>query len=119
MLQPHAPPIFQAALQPRAPAAAPQRCSAWLSPDSQLRVCLEWLNLISSLYSFLYSVALAAGMLVSLPYWLFQMARHGKYSKGLAERLGRLSPRLRLPGKDEAVIWVHAVSVGEVVAVAG
>src|ERR1700683_1983050 len=70
---------------------------------------LEWLNLISSLYSFLYSVVLAVGMLASLPYWLFQMARYGKYRKGLAERLGRLPSRLQLPGKPERVIWVHAV----------
>jgi 3-deoxy-D-manno-octulosonic-acid transferase len=82
-------------------------------------VCLEWLNLISSLYSFLYSVTLAVGVLASLPYWLYQMMRHGKYHQGLAERLGRLPSRLRLPGKQEPVIWVHAVSVGEVLAVAG
>ena len=82
-------------------------------------VCLEWLDLISSLYSFLYSAALAAGMVASLPYWLFQMARHGKYRKGFAERLGRIPSRLQLPGKDEPVIWIHAVSVGEVLAVAG
>ena len=82
-------------------------------------VCLEWLNLISSLYSFLYSAALAVGVLASLPYWLFQMAHHGKYRQGLAERLGRLPSRLRLPGKQAPVIWVHAVSVGEVLAVAG
>jgi 3-deoxy-D-manno-octulosonic-acid transferase len=75
--------------------------------------------LITSLYSFFYSVALGAGMLVSLPYWLFQMARHGKYRKGFAERLGQVPPRLRLPGAQEPVIWVHAVSVGEVLAVAG
>ncbi len=58
-------------------------------------------------------------MVVSLPYWLFQMARHGKYRAGLAERLGRVPARLRLPGEHERVIWVHAVSVGEVLAVAG
>ncbi len=58
-------------------------------------------------------------MLVSLPYWLFQMARHGKYRKGLAERMGRLPSRLQLPKEREPVIWVHAVSVGEVLAVAG
>jgi 3-deoxy-D-manno-octulosonic-acid transferase len=75
--------------------------------------------LITSLYSFLYSVALGVGMLVSLPYWLFQMARHGKYRKGLAERLGRVPSRLGLPGEEEPVIWIHAVSVGEVLAVAG
>jgi 3-deoxy-D-manno-octulosonic-acid transferase len=75
--------------------------------------------LISSLYSFLYSAALAVGVLASLPYWLYQMARYGKYRQGLAERLGRLPSRLRLPGAQEPVIWVHAVSVGEVLAVAG
>ena len=80
---------------------------------------IEWLNLISSLYNFLYSVALAVGMLASLPYWLFQMARHGKYRKGLAERLGRVPSRLKLPASQEPAIWVHAVSVGEVLAVAG
>jgi 3-deoxy-D-manno-octulosonic-acid transferase len=82
-------------------------------------VCLEWLNLISSFYSFLYSVTLAVGMLASLPYWLFQMARHGKYRRGFAERLGWLPSRLQLPGEHEPVIWIHAVSVGEVLAVAG
>jgi 3-deoxy-D-manno-octulosonic-acid transferase len=72
-----------------------------------------------SLYSFLYSLALSVGMLASLPYWIFQMARHGKYRKGLAERLGRVSPRLQLPVESEPALWVHAVSVGEVLAVAG
>jgi 3-deoxy-D-manno-octulosonic-acid transferase len=82
-------------------------------------VCLEWLNLISSLYSFLYSVLLVVGMVASLPYWLYQMARHGKYRTGFAERLGRVPARLQLPGAQEPAMWVHAVSVGEVLAVAG
>ena len=59
------------------------------------------------------------GILVSLPYWLFQMVRHGKYRRGLGERLGRVPTRLQLPAETEPVIWVHAVSVGEVLAVAG
>jgi 3-deoxy-D-manno-octulosonic-acid transferase len=75
--------------------------------------------LISFLYSFLYSAVLAVGMLASLPYWLFQMARHGKYRKGLAERLGRVASRLQLPGVKPPIIWVHAVSVGEVLAIGG
>lgn len=58
-------------------------------------------------------------MLAALPYWLFQMAWHGKYRRGLTERLGRVPRRLRLPMLQEQVIWVHAVSVGEVLAVAG
>lgn len=58
-------------------------------------------------------------MLVGLPYFLFQMASHGKYRKGFAERMGRIPSRVRLPRDEERVIWVHAVSVGEVLAVAG
>jgi 3-deoxy-D-manno-octulosonic-acid transferase len=80
---------------------------------------LEWLELITSFYSFLYSMALAVALLASLPYWIFQMARHGKYRKGLAERLGQLPTQLRLPERQDPTIWVHAVSVGEVLAVAG
>jgi 3-deoxy-D-manno-octulosonic-acid transferase len=75
--------------------------------------------LISSLYSSLYSAALAVGLLASLPYWVFQMVRHGKYRQGFAERLGRLPARLQMPREPEPVIWIHAVSVGEVLAVAG
>jgi len=75
---------------------------------------------------FLYSVLLAAGMLLALPYWLFQMLRHGKYRQGFAERLGRVPARLQLSSSSEPsstraapLIWVHAVSVGEVLAVGG
>jgi 3-deoxy-D-manno-octulosonic-acid transferase len=72
-----------------------------------------------SLYIFLYSVALGVGLILSLPYWIFQMLRHGKYLRGLNERMGRVPRRLRLPRDGEQAIWVHAVSVGEVLAVTG
>ena len=65
---------------------------------------------------------LAAGMLLSLPYWLYQILRHGKYRKGFPERVGRVPARLGIgPGFEsrQRVIWVHAVSVGEVLAVSG
>jgi 3-deoxy-D-manno-octulosonic-acid transferase len=71
----------------------------------------------------LYSLMLAAAMLLSLPYWLFQMMRHGKYRAGLGERLGRIPARLfseaTAPAPIQSAIWVHAVSVGEVLAVSG
>jgi len=63
----------------------------------------------------LYSALLGVALLASLPYWLFQMLRHGKYRIGLWERLGRVPQRLS--SRAASVIWVHAVSVGEVVAV--
>jgi 3-deoxy-D-manno-octulosonic-acid transferase len=63
----------------------------------------------------LYSTLLALGLLLSLPYWLIQMLRHGKYREGLSERLGRVPARLA--AKVKPTIWIHAVSVGEVLAV--
>ena len=65
-----------------------------------------------------YSALLALGLLVSLPYWLLQFTRHGKYGAGLAERLGRVPERIEVRG-SQRTIWVHAVSVGEVLAVSG
>ncbi len=66
----------------------------------------------------LYSALLAALLVLGLPYWLFQMVCQGKYRAGLEERLGRVPQRiLTLP--TAPVIWVHAVSVGEVLAIAG
>ena len=63
----------------------------------------------------IYSALLAISLIASLPYWLVQMARHGKYRAGFRERLGAVPDRLqKLPGP---AIWVHAVSVGEVLAV--
>ena len=78
---------------------------------------LEWLSLIYLLYSLL----LAAGLLVSLPYWLYQIVRYGKYRTGFAARMGQVPARLiNLTGSQPGrVIWVHAVSVGEVLAVSG
>src|SRR5579863_4712172 len=66
----------------------------------------------------IYTALLAAGLLVSLPYWLLQTLRHGKYRAGLGERLGRIPLRLAAQPARPA-IWIHAVSVGEVLAVNG
>jgi 3-deoxy-D-manno-octulosonic-acid transferase len=63
----------------------------------------------------LYSALLAFFLLLTLPYWLLQMMRHGKYRAGLRQRLGAVPPALAGRGEKRA-IWVHAVSVGEVVA---
>lgn len=66
----------------------------------------------------LYSTLLFLALLVTLPYWLLQMLRLGKYRAGLRERLGSVPRRIRT-GDTRPVIWIHAVSVGEVLAVGG
>jgi len=65
---------------------------------------------------FAYSLLMSLALLVSSPWWLLQMLRHGKYRAGLLERLGIVPKRLLDPGAPET-IWIHAVSVGEVLAV--
>ena len=63
----------------------------------------------------LYSALLFFFLVLTLPYWLLQMMRHGKYRAGLRQRLGAVPSGLAA-GCERPTIWVHAVSVGEVVA---
>src|SRR5260370_4154380 len=66
------------------------------------------------MYAF-YSGLLAFFLVLALPYWLLQMMRHGKSRAGFRQRFGAVPPALAGRGEKTA-IWVHAVSVGEVVA---
>lgn len=66
----------------------------------------------------MYSLLLAVALLLSLPYWLYQSLRHGKYRAGLSQRVGRVPGRIQAVSSSQGrVIWIHAVSVGEVLAV--
>ena len=62
----------------------------------------------------LYSLATLVALLALAPYFLYQAIRHNKYVGSLKQRLGYLPVSFNLDG-DES-IWVHAVSVGEVLA---
>lgn len=62
----------------------------------------------------LYSIGLCVALIAGLPFWLLCMARSGKYRAGLSERFGRVPARL---GAERKSIWIHAVSVGEVIAI--
>jgi 3-deoxy-D-manno-octulosonic-acid transferase len=85
---------------------------------------------------FFYNLALLVVLAVSAPWWLFRMATTRKYREGLLGRLGLIRPKLSRPvlihpgsgdrksppsqvspGAKPPLIWVHAVSVGEVLAV--
>ena len=66
-----------------------------------------------TLYSFLTGLAL----LVSAPWWLWRMATSGRYREGLSQRLGLIPATLRDAVAGKPTVWVHVVSVGEVLAV--
>jgi len=72
----------------------------------------------------LYSLLLMAVLAVGAPYWLARIyisskngGRHrGGLLLGIAGRLGRVPAELRAAVAGRQVVWVHAVSVGEVLA---
>jgi 3-deoxy-D-manno-octulosonic-acid transferase len=59
----------------------------------------------------LYRILTAAGMILLAPYYAFRGWRRGEPWSALGERLGGVRP-VSAPG----AIWIHAVSVGEVLA---
>ena len=69
----------------------------------------------------IYSLLLMLVLVVGAPYWLVRMITSGRYRAGLWGRLGRVPGEVKAAGdaasRDEkALVWVHAVSVGEVLA---
>ena len=67
-----------------------------------------------------YSLLLGLALMVSAPWWLWRMATSGRYRAGLAGRLGvlpnSLDETIARRGAASGLIWLHAVSVGEVLA---
>jgi 3-deoxy-D-manno-octulosonic-acid transferase len=64
----------------------------------------------------MYSSLLLAVLVVGAPYWLVRMASSGRYRAGLRGRLGVVPRGLHAAVSGQSVVWVHAVSVGEVMA---
>jgi 3-deoxy-D-manno-octulosonic-acid transferase len=68
----------------------------------------------------LYSLLLLGVLVLGAPYWLVRMVFSSKgrerYRPGLGQRLGRVPAALRQATRERKVVWVHAVSVGEVLA---
>ena len=63
----------------------------------------------------LYSILLAVGFVLALPWFLWKGRKTGKYLRTFRERMGRLPVYLNVDG--DRSIWIHAVSVGEVLGV--
>jgi 3-deoxy-D-manno-octulosonic-acid transferase len=62
----------------------------------------------------LYSVVTLLALVALSPYFLYQALRHKKYVGSLGQRLGYLPVSFNLDAEES--IWLHAVSVGEVLA---
>ncbi len=66
---------------------------------------------------FLYRLLFLPALLLASPYYLWRMRRRGGYAEGFWHRFGEVPP---LPAKAPGArrIWLQAVSVGEVLAIA-
>jgi 3-deoxy-D-manno-octulosonic-acid transferase len=61
----------------------------------------------------LYTALVSLGFVLAVPFYLWKGRATGKYLATFRERMGRLPEALRSEGPS---IWIHAVSVGEVLA---
>jgi 3-deoxy-D-manno-octulosonic-acid transferase len=63
---------------------------------------------------FLYNILFMAGFVVSAPFYWLKMTRRGNWRAGFGERLGLYDHKLKQALSNTRVLWLHAVSVGEV-----
>src|SRR5947207_7290828 len=68
----------------------------------------------------IYSLLFTLGLIVAAPYYLWRLRGNIISGAGWRERLGFLPDSFGLPARHDGAgaIWVHAVSVGETLAVA-
>jgi 3-deoxy-D-manno-octulosonic-acid transferase len=62
----------------------------------------------------LYNILLTIFFVLSSPYYFRRMRRRGNWRRGFRERFARYDPTLKQALTNRQVIWLHAVSVGEV-----
>jgi 3-deoxy-D-manno-octulosonic-acid transferase len=63
-----------------------------------------------TLYNILFTIFFA----LSSPYYFRRMRRRGNWRRGFRERFARYDPNLKQALTNRQVLWLHAVSVGEV-----
>lgn len=62
----------------------------------------------------LYNILFLVGFGLSAPYYFWKMWRRGSWREGFGQRFGNYEEGLRQSLAGQRVIWLHAVSVGEV-----
>ncbi len=62
----------------------------------------------------LYNILFLIGFVLASPYYFWRMRRRGNWRAGFVQRLGRYDTKLKQAITNRHVLWMHAVSVGEV-----
>src|SRR5712664_1086934 len=62
----------------------------------------------------LYNILFTLCFWLSSPYYFFKMWRRRGWVHGFSQRFGRFSSKVKQAVTNRHVLWIHAVSVGEV-----
>jgi 3-deoxy-D-manno-octulosonic-acid transferase len=62
----------------------------------------------------LYNILFAFFFVASSPYYFLRMWRRGNWLRGFGQRFGKYDHKLKQAITNRQVLWIHAVSVGEV-----
>jgi len=62
----------------------------------------------------LYNVLFTLGFWIAAPYYFARMQRRGNWRTGFRQRFGRYDTKFKQSITNRHVLWIHAVSVGEV-----
>ncbi|MFM2295947.1 MAG: hypothetical protein RLZZ350_2360 [Verrucomicrobiota bacterium] len=61
-----------------------------------------------------YNILFTIFFVLSAPYYFWRMRRRGNWTAGFAQRFGKYDSKFKQSITNRHVIWLHAVSVGEV-----
>lgn len=61
-----------------------------------------------------YNILFAIGFWLSSPYYFMRMLRRGNWQNGFSQRFGKFDSNFKQSLSNRHVLWLHAVSVGEV-----
>lgn len=62
---------------------------------------------------FLYNIFFSIFFVITSPYYFFKMRRRGNWRAGFRQRFGHYDHNIRQALTNRHVVWLHAVSVGE------
>jgi 3-deoxy-D-manno-octulosonic-acid transferase len=62
----------------------------------------------------LYNLLFMVFFCLSAPYYFFKMLRRGQWRQGFGQRFARYDSKIKQALTNRHVLWIHAVSVGEV-----
>jgi 3-deoxy-D-manno-octulosonic-acid transferase len=67
-------------------------------------------KMMRGIYNFLFLIAFC----LSAPFYFLKMWRRGNWKPGFGQRFGRFNSKIKQALTNRHVVWIHAVSVGEV-----